>query len=347
MGAERSDRITVSERELRGFSRSVGELEWLLLVLVAFYTQVPGTAVSEPTLVVASLVLYALFILLSRYLGPRMLDEHWRMALGSWAMVLFLSVALWATGKSESPLLNGYLLVIIASALTLGRRTTVLQVLLVCMLYLFMGYAAHAESFFTLATFSQLMAHFVPVILVAHLTTLFSANIQSGLRELKDKAQSDELTGLPNMRAFEARLAAERRSPCAVLMIDTDNFAQVNEEWGHEAANRMVVALAETIRQGLREGDVLARYGGGTFLAQLPGATGEQALAIAKGIRALAEESTLDLEAQAAQSTVTIGVAGFPQHAAAPSDLVARADDALNLAKLTGRNSVMLAAAAV
>ena len=345
MGGEQNGRISVSARELRGFSRSVGELEWLLLVLVAFYTQVPGTAVGDPLLVVTALVLYTLFILLSHYLGPRLLDEHWRMALGSWAMVLFLSVALWATGKSESPLLNGYLLVIIASALTLGRRTTVLQVTLVCMLYLFMGYAADREAFFTLGTFSQLMARFVPVILVAHLTTLFSADIQSGIRELTDKADNDELTGLPNARAFEARLSAERRTPCAVLMIDADNFAHVNEEWGHQAADAMVIALAEVIRRGLRDGDVLARYGGGTFLAQLPGANGEQALAVAQGIRALAEESTLDLEASSAQSTVSIGVAAFPQHAANPGELVARADDALNFAKLTGRNSVMLAAA--
>ena len=347
MSAEQGGRISVSEEELRCFSRSIAELEWLLLALVLFYTQVPGTAVDEPGLVVASLVLYAAFILLSRFLGPRLLTEHWRTALEIWAMLLFLSIALWATGKSESPLLNGFLLVIIASALTLGRRTTVLQVVLVCVLYLFMGYAAHGAALFSLGTFSQLMARFVPVILVAHLTTLFSASIRSGMAELRQRAEHDELTGLPNLTAFQNRLATESGAPCSVLLIDADNLAQVNDEWGFEAGNQMMRTLAETIREGLRGGDVLARHGGGSFIALLPGAGGDEGLATAQRIRAKVEESTLDLEAEGALTTVTIGVAAYPQHAAEPERLVAAADDALNLAKLTGRNSVMLAAAAV
>ena len=347
MSAEESGRISVSEQELRGFSRSIAELEWLLLVLVLFYTQVPGTPVDSPGLVVAATVLYAGFILFSRYLGPRLLDEHWRMALESWGMLVFLSVALWATGKSESPLLNGYLLVIIASALTLGRRTTVLQVVLVCALYLFMGWAAHGAALFSLATFSQLMARFVPVILVAHLTTLFSANIRSGIAALRDRAEHDELTGLPNLAAFQRRLGEETAAPCAVLLIDADNLSQVNDEWGFEAGDRMMRGLTETIRVELRGGDVLARHGGGSFVALLPGADGEQGLMVAQRIRAKVEESTHDLEAEGALTTVTIGVASYRQHAAEPVNLIVAADGALNLAKLTGRNSVMLAAAAV
>ncbi|GAB6040443.1 GGDEF domain-containing protein [Endothiovibrio diazotrophicus] len=347
MGDVHEGRIRVSESELRGFSRSIAELEWLLLVLVLFYTQVPGTAVEEPGLVVVAMVLYAAFILLFRYLAPRLLAGHWRTALESWAMLLFLSVALWATGKAESPLLNGYLLVIIASALTLGRRTTLLQVALVSVLYLFMAYAAHGEALFTLALFSQLMARFVPVVLVAHLTTLFSADIHSGMETLRERADHDELTGLPNLHAFQQRLAAERRAPCAVLLIDADNLAQVNDEWGLEAGNRMMKVLAGTIGDGLREGDLLARHGGSTFVALLPGVGSDQALAAARAIRARVEDSTLDLEAEEALTTVTIGVAAHPQHAATPEALIASADDALNLAKLTGRNSVMLAAAAV
>src|SRR3970040_786036 len=105
-----------------------------------------------------------------------------------------------------------------------------------------------------------------------------SAASRSGVSRAKRLAETDELTGLFNLRGFALtanRLFAQalrHDRATSVLMIDSDNLKGVNDAYGHEAGNRLLRHLASAIQAELRFTDVAARYGGDEFIGLLPGA---------------------------------------------------------------------------
>ena len=114
------------------------------------------------------------------------------------------------------------------------------------------------------------------MLLVAYITTMFSADIRYGLQHAKLLSETDELTGLFNTRGFA--IAANRLfgqamrygRPASVLMIDSDHLKTVNDQHGHEAGNRLLRQVANAVQAELRATDVPARYGGDEFIVLLP-----------------------------------------------------------------------------
>ena len=130
------------------------------------------------------------------------------------------------------------------------------------------------------------------MLLVAYITTMFSADIRYGLQHAKLLAETDELTGLYNTRGFA--IAANRLfgqaqrygRPASVLMIDCDNLKTVNDTHGHDAGNRLLRQIANAVQAELRATDVPARYGGDEFIVLLPETPPKGALDVAERIRA-------------------------------------------------------------
>jgi diguanylate cyclase (GGDEF)-like protein len=122
------------------------------------------------------------------------------------------------------------------------------------------------------------------VLLVAYITTMFSADIRYGLQQAKLLSETDELTGLFNMRGFA--IAANRLfgqatrygRPASVLMIDSDSLKAVNDKYGHDAGNRLLRAVANAMQAELRATDVPARYGDDEFIVLLEDLIGPQAV---------------------------------------------------------------------
>jgi diguanylate cyclase (GGDEF)-like protein len=158
------------------------------------------------------------------------------------------------------------------------------------------------------------------------------------LERLQSIARTDDLTGLPNRRAWEEELPRELlrskregRSLC-VAMIDLDHFKEFNDERGHQAGDRFLKQAAAEWCVELRGTDLLARYGGEEFALALPGCSREVAIEVAERIRAATPEN----------ETCSIGIACWDGAEDAPS-LLGRADGALYEAKNRGRNlSVLL-----
>lgn len=175
--------------------------------------------------------------------------------------------------------------------------------------------------------------------------TLRAAQQQEQLRAI---AQTDALTGLPNFRAFRTRLEEELKrarryhTPLAAVMIDLDNLKPINDQLGHAAGNRAIVALAEAVTEQLRETDFAARYGGDEFVVLLPHTSSAEARALAerlrRSIRRVAVEDTrMPLRA-------SLGVAALAAGTEASADaLIRAADAALYRAKRTGRDRVCVA----
>lgn len=334
------------EEELRGFSRSMAELQWLLLILVILYFFIPTTPIQHTDAVIIIMVCYATFIMAFRYFNFHARETRWKLALETWAMIAFITLAIWHTGQVESPLLNLYLLVIIACAITLGKVMTMLEVALIACCYLYIGYASYSTAIFVPETFTTLMAKFSPFLLVAYVTSMLASDILNAKKKITILSQTDELTGLLNMRAFNALMekeiaTAERyRQPFTVVMVDVDNLKTINDRYGHPAGSRLIIVIADAIRNCVRSTDVLARYGGDEFIALLTHTSAEQARHAAERIRSAIDNTSYDMDGKRISSTVSIGIASFPDCVTEAKQVLNKADVALYRSKNTGRNRV-------
>lgn len=165
-------------------------------------------------------------------------------------------------------------------------------------------------------------------------------------RELAEMSQTDQLTGLLNRRGFDAEAAAALDqaqadgASAAVLMCDIDHFKSINDRYGHEIGDKVLVAIADVLRQfAVRRDALVARYGGEEFSVVLTGLTHEQAAQGAEEIRRdCAARTILD---DVTQLPVTISI-GFTLKASDfdLGDLMRTADQALYTAKRHGRDRV-------
>jgi diguanylate cyclase (GGDEF)-like protein len=164
-------------------------------------------------------------------------------------------------------------------------------------------------------------------------------HVETQARQLRDLVTIDELTGLANRRGWSAALAAAieraRRDdePLSVAMIDLDRFKRYNDDFGHQAGDRLLRGAAAAWRGALRAVDQIARYGGEEFIVLLPATDAEGAAAMVERLRAVTP----------AAQTFSAGVATWASPETS-DELIARADRALYLAKAGGRDRTSLAA---
>jgi diguanylate cyclase (GGDEF)-like protein len=176
-----------------------------------------------------------------------------------------------------------------------------------------------------------------------------------GLREsLRLQAVRDPLTGLYNRRYMQEFLdrelhsARRRHRPLAVMMLDLDHFKRYNDNLGHSAGDRALVAVGETLQRSVRAEDIACRYGGEEFALILPECSLRQATVRAEEIRQRLQEFRSHIDGQApGLLTVSIGVAAFDETTDRVDLLLKFADDALYEAKRNGRDRVVVARPAV
>lgn len=172
-------------------------------------------------------------------------------------------------------------------------------------------------------------------------------SLERTAREIARRAQIDGLTGLPNRDAFERRLVEETeralryRQPLALLFLDIDHFKVVNDTHGHAAGDHALVAVATALRSTARAVDVVCRYGGEELVVIAPGTWSADALNLAERLRCAVATTAID--SAGSTLTVSVGVAGLPEHAISAPLLMERADAALYEAKRSGRNRSSLA----
>ena len=163
-------------------------------------------------------------------------------------------------------------------------------------------------------------------------------------RQLEHVAYHDRLTGLPNRVLLADRLqmamtqCARRDQSLAVAYLDLDGFKAINDTHGHATGDQVLVALAERMRQALREGDTLSRFGGDEFVVVLPDVgRGEGLDQVLRRLLQAAAEPVL-VDDQPLQVSASIGVTVYPQDHADADQLLRHADQAMYLAKQSGKN---------
>lgn len=169
-------------------------------------------------------------------------------------------------------------------------------------------------------------------------------------QRLEHEARTDFLTSLPNRRHFLEQASQEltrvRRyhNPLTLAMLDLDHFKNINDTYGHEVGDKVLVKLAEICRQTLRETDVMGRIGGEEFAILLPQTTDIQASEITERLRKTIAATTISVEngMPPVHFTVSVGIASFDDSDTNIDMLLNRADKALYEAKRKGRNRVVI-----
>jgi diguanylate cyclase (GGDEF)-like protein len=163
--------------------------------------------------------------------------------------------------------------------------------------------------------------------------------------QMQVQALTDSLTGCYNRRSFELQLerdlhlATRMRQPLSLIMIDLDNFKDINDRAGHGIGDVALRTVAESLKSELRMVDSAARFGGDEFAIILPQADTEGALIVAERLRKRICETVIP---GYGKITASLGLATFPRHAGSRDLLVVAADRALYESKNLGRNRVTL-----
>ncbi|WP_167360115.1 diguanylate cyclase domain-containing protein [Halobacillus dabanensis] len=164
--------------------------------------------------------------------------------------------------------------------------------------------------------------------------------------QLEEMAFYDQLTQVPNRRSFFEKLekewkrVEEQKSILALLFFDLDNFKQINDRYGHQVGDELLVIFTKRLNQGLRKSDTLSRLGGDEFvilLTDLNSVDHPRLVADRMLDRVL---QPIHLQGSEIEISVSIGVSIYPEHGTSQGDLLTKADRALYVAKENGRRSV-------
>jgi diguanylate cyclase (GGDEF)-like protein len=280
--------------------------------------------------------------------------------LAPYVVTLMLSSLVWGIGTllvvpTDSPFLLVVTYVFIiglsGSALSAYGVFIWLAVLVICtvllpIVFLFMSKGETTAILLAIAGFWSFIASMRGV-------SVHSAAMDESFRlahELRDatrvatlQAQTDGLTGLKNRRAFgEAadavlRLVARERQQAAMLVIDVDDFKQINDVFGHAAGDASLEQVARLLERQLRRSDICGRAGGDEFVVLLPNTTVTAARAVAEKLCKAAASNPVLLDGKAINISLSIGIATGDADCDA---MLRRADSAMYEAKRNGKNQV-------
>jgi diguanylate cyclase (GGDEF)-like protein len=174
-------------------------------------------------------------------------------------------------------------------------------------------------------------------------------SLQNGrmYQALEEQATTDGLTGLVNHRTFQERFAAmlaradRHRFRVSLILIDIDHFKKINDAYGHPTGDQVLGRVAGILKASARTVDIVARYGGEEFAIVLESTERAGARQLAERIRQEVSEQTFESGKGRFTSTLSLGVAVYPDDARTKQEVIARADQALYGAKHGGRNRTL------
>jgi diguanylate cyclase (GGDEF)-like protein len=291
----------------------------------------------------------------------RVLQGQWSVAAVDAAIVGFLAVSLvhaWRGGDIDrmAPwLVAGYTTGCIAIAILLGLPGVMWMYPVILGNFMLLRWkgAVFASALGVLAlllipgtleTYAHVLLFTITATLAGTLASIFAYRAETQRVQLESLASLDPLTGAFNRRTLQAELAIaiadaqRRRASCGLAMLDLDHFKRVNDRFGHEAGDQVLVEFTALVDRAIRTGDRLFRFGGEEFVLLMPGVDAATLEARCEDVR---ERVAGALDAGGSPVTVSIGAAALRPGESAQAWL-ARADAAVYEAKRRGRNRVVV-----
>jgi diguanylate cyclase (GGDEF)-like protein len=266
-------------------------------------------------------------------------DARLQLIVGGWVYGAFC-VAIAAAALTQRPA-SGFR----AYALFAGAYLLAAAAIIVHCMGAWLGHG-HFETSAAAGAYRNLQYLIANALVVASSLAYLLMHRERADEETRRLAITDPLTGVFNRRTFielaERELARSRReaSALSLMILDLDHFKQVNDTFGHLAGDDVLVAFTALVRDRVRRGDLVVRYGGEEFCVLLPATSLPAAVALAERIRAATAASVLT--PRPVRITVSIGVTAYTGGREVTLEaLLGRADEALYRAKDEGRNRVV------
>ncbi len=263
--------------------------------------------------------------------------------------LVLLTIWVAFSGGAQSPFVWVYAVAVGIYGMFWGSRWGLVTATLCCVYLLaatFLDGLIRTPAASWLVLLLPLRALLANHIAVFFLTAVVAATMRRQVKEIFREAQTDELTGLANRRALRDTLDRElaraggTTRPLSLLVVELDGFKAINDRLGHLEGDQVLKQVAGVLRDCCRSTDALARFGGDEFVAVLPQTSCDEALIVAKRIRAMVEG--LRRPAGTGMSA-SVGLATFPDDGLTVRELMEAADLAMYRVKARGGNNVGLA----
>lgn len=329
-----------TQQRFKGYDRIMGNISWLLIALVTLDMKISPTEPASMAFLAGLSILLFFYNLNARY---GVLSRKYGTLKIFADLMVFLSFIVgvcWYTGKITSPFMSLIYLILMATALTQGRRVTYFMAGLAVSSYILLASAEFRELNYYLTHIIELF----PFMLIAHLGAMLAGESETARREVERLSLTDDVTGINNMRNFfllaesQEKLAKRYVRPFAICMVDADNLKKINDRYGHFAGTTLIQQVAAMITAHTRSSDICARYGGDEFVVMFT-ETGKQDVinAVERIVTGMAS-TPFSFEGRDILTTLSAGLAGYPEDGADVRAVMANADEAMYVSKRSGKN---------
>jgi diguanylate cyclase (GGDEF)-like protein len=270
-----------------------------------------------------------------------------RVVLEGSGAILFLTMLVLLTGRASSPFFFLYPLLVAGAALVAAPRVTVTLALETAFAYGLAVVSGPMDSATIRDTLARVAINLTALVLLAY-SGMIVSRVQNRTKNAAIRLSTvDSLTDLYN-RAFlfnaverEIQRTMRYRRGFCLLMMDLDGLKTINDRYGHFTGDVVLRGVAQAIRAGLRGIDVAARYGGDEFVALLPETEPAGAHVVGEKIRQMASQLLVRVDGHDIKTSLSIGVAFYPDDGQTADELMIAADRAMYTSKRLGRNRVV------
>jgi diguanylate cyclase (GGDEF)-like protein len=344
MQTEQADIHIGMKQRFKGYDRIMGSISWLLIALVALDIKLMPTDSSSLIFLAAFCILLFIYNVNARYGILSRRYSQFKTFIDLMVFLAFIVAVCWYTGRITSPFMSLIYLILMATALTQGRRITYLMAGLAVSSYVLLA----SEEFRGLYSILTHILELFPYMLIAHLGAMLAGETESARHEVERLSLTDDVTGMHNMRNFfllsntQEKLAQRHKRGFAICMIDADGLKAVNDRHGHLAGTELIRQVAAMITANIRSSDICARYGGDEFVILFnETCKGEVAPAVERIVQGMAA-TPFPFGSEYLNTTLSAGLADYPADGLDVKTVMANADAAMYLSKRSGKNRLTI-----
>lgn len=336
-------RISMQQR-FKGYDRIMGSISWLLIALVALDIKLMPTENSSLVFLAGFCILLFIYNVNARYGFLSRRYSQFKTFIDLMVFLAFIVAVCWYTGRITSPFMSLIYLILMATALTQGRRITYLMAALAISSYVLLA----SEEFRGLYSILTHILELFPYMLIAHLGAMLAGEAENARHEVERLSLTDDVTGIHNMRNFfqlsdsQEKLALRHKRSFAICMIDADGLKAINDRHGHLAGTELIRQVAAMITANIRSSDICARYGGDEFVIMFNETGKAEVAATVERIVAGMARTPFPFGSEYLCTTLSAGLADYPGDGQDVQTVMANADAAMYISKRSGKNRLTI-----
>jgi len=343
MHTEQDTFETGMHQRFQGYDRIMGNISWLLIALVALDIKLKPTGHSSLIFLAVFCILLFLYNINARYGLFSRRYSQFKTFVDLMVFLAFIIAVCWYTGRITSPFMSLIYLVLMATALTQGRRITYLMAGLAITSYILLA----SEELREFYNFTRILELF-PYMLIAHLGAMLAGETENARREVERLSLTDDVTGMHNMRNFfllseiQEKLAKRHSRNFAICMLDADGLKAINDEYGHLAGTELIRQVASMINANIRGSDICARYGGDEFVILFNETRKDEVATTVERIITGMATTPFPFGNEYLTTTLSAGLADYPDDGHDVKSVMANADTAMYISKRAGKNRLTI-----